>query len=45
MNVTINIMNLQFFVCFHVKIFHEIYKITSIENEQYLTFNILWCQK
>ena len=31
-------MNIQFFVCFHKKIFLELYKISSIENETYLTF-------
>jgi hypothetical protein len=31
-------MNIQFFVCFHKKIFPDIYKISSIENKQYLTF-------
>jgi hypothetical protein len=31
-------MNLQFFVCFHKKIFHEIYNISNEEKEKYLTF-------
>jgi hypothetical protein len=31
-------MNLQFFVCFHKKIFDEIYKISEEENKNYLTF-------
>jgi hypothetical protein len=31
-------MNLQIFVCFHKKIFPEIYKISSVENEKYITF-------
>jgi hypothetical protein len=31
-------MNIQLFVCFHKKIFPNIYKISSIENENYLTF-------
>jgi hypothetical protein len=31
-------MNLQFFVCFHKKIFHNIYKITPAEKEKYITF-------
>ena len=33
-----NIMNIQFFVCFHKKIFSNIYKISLAENEKYLTF-------
>jgi len=31
-------MNIQLFICFHKKIFPDIYKISSIENEKYLTF-------
>jgi hypothetical protein len=31
-------MNLQFFVCFHKKIFHEIYKISTTEKKKYLTY-------
>jgi len=31
-------MSLQFFVCFHQKIFPEIYKISSKENKKYLTY-------
>ena len=31
-------MNLQVFVCFHKKIFPDIYKVCSTENETYLTF-------
>lgn len=38
MNYKYTIMNIQFFVCFHKKIFHNIYKISSIENEKYITF-------
>ena len=31
-------MKIQFFVCFHKKIFHEVYFITPEEKEKYLTF-------
>ena len=31
-------MSLQFFVCFHQKIYPKIYKISSKENNKYLTF-------
>lgn len=31
-------MNIQLFVCFHKIIFSNIYKISSMENEKYLTF-------
>ncbi len=31
-------MNIQIFVCFHKKIYPEIYEITISENENYLTF-------
>jgi len=31
-------MNIQLFICFHKQIIPNIYKISSIENEKYLTF-------
>jgi len=31
-------MNIQFFVCFHNKIIHELYEISQIEKNSYLTF-------